>query len=115
MHGGGLAGGTYADNGAGDRMGRGDGDTEVRDQKQRYCTAGLGTEALHGMQPGNSRSHRTHDAPATNQRAQSHGGLAAQDDPKRDVKSLTQQALRVEQYSDDAHRLLRIIATMPQR
>src|ERR1700730_14005808 len=57
-HGGGLAGGTYADNGARDRVGRRDGDTEVRDQKQRHCTAGLGTEALHGMQPGDSRAHR---------------------------------------------------------
>src|SRR4029450_2437741 len=43
-HGGGLAGGTYADDGARDRVGRGDRDAEVRDKKQRHCTTGLGTE-----------------------------------------------------------------------
>jgi hypothetical protein len=31
------------------------------------------------------------------------------------VKSLAQQALRVEQYGDYAHRLLRIVAAMPER
>src|SRR5262245_33259013 len=46
-HGGGLAGGAYADNGARDRVGRGHRDTEVRDKKQRHCTPSLGAEALH--------------------------------------------------------------------
>src|SRR5262249_56632777 len=78
-HGGSLAGGAYADDGAGDRVGRGDRDTEVRDKKQRHWTAGLGTKALQGMQPGGSPSPPTHESPATKPPFPSHWRLGGSD------------------------------------
>ena len=47
-------GGTYTDNGPADGVGGGDRDTEVCGQKQSYCATGLGTKALHRMQPRDS-------------------------------------------------------------
>src|SRR4051812_48238383 len=72
---------------------------------------------------GNTRSHGANHPPSTRECAESHGDLAAQDDPERDfvvpeeVHMTPRPAgvpCRDEQCDDDAHGLLSVIASMPQ-
>ena len=54
------------------------------------------------------------DAPAAEQRAQRHGRLAGDDHPEWHVKALAEITLRKQEYGDDAHGLLRVVAAVAE-
>src|SRR5262249_26002299 len=65
--------------------------------------------------PGDLRSHSLYDAPTSDQRAERDRCLANEHYPKRHVEVATEMTLREEQYGNNAHGLLGIIAAMTQR
>jgi hypothetical protein len=109
-----LDDGADADDRARDRMRRRHRDAEVRREKERYRASRFGAEAADGFELRDAESHRPDDAPAARQRTQAHGGVAREHDPQRHVERLAEQAVRVEQHGDDAHRLLRVVAAVAQ-
>ena len=107
--------GADADDAPRDRVCRRYRDAEFGRREQRNGAAGLGAKPLERREPRDPRSHRVNDAPAADQRAQTHRGVARQHHPVRHVKLAAEIALRVEQHRDDAHRLLRIVAAVAER
>ncbi len=107
---------TDAHDGAGDGVGGGDRHAEPGGDKQRHRPAGLGAEALHRRQLGDAGAHGARRCASR---------PSACPAPWRSGRSITTQngtleaaaeiALRIEQYGDDAHGLLGIVAAVPQR
>src|SRR3984893_3301972 len=90
------AGGTNADDRAGDRMRRRNGDAEACREKKRDRAPRFSAKALHRGHFGNFRAHGVDDPPAAEKGAEPHGHLTAQHDPKGDVKFAAELAVRKE-------------------
>src|SRR5205823_200837 len=83
------------------------------EQHDRPSSRGAAT--LDGSHSGDLRSYRMDDAPAADQRTERDRCLANEHHPKWYVEIAAQITLGEEQYSNDAHRFLRVVAAMTQR
>ena len=93
------------------------GHAEVRRGEERDRAGGLRGEAADGLQLGDLRAHRVDDAPAARERAERDRGVRGEHDPDRN-RQMTVVELQVaagdQRAGDDAHRLLRVVAAVPE-
>ena len=81
--------------------------------EQRNRAGGFGREPANRLQLRDARSHRVDDAPASGQGPERDGAVRRQHDPQVDAKRRNLPAGQ-ERSRDDAHRLLRIVAAVPE-
>ena len=67
-----------------------------------------------GLEAGDLRAHRLHDAPAAGEGAEADGGVGGEHHPQRHVGVGGQVAGGDEQGEDDAHRLLGVVGAVAE-
>ncbi len=112
--------GSYADDGASDRVGCADWDPSQSGGEQSYGAGGFGAESADRLQFGDTGAHGVDDAPPTEVGAQSDGGVGREDDRPVVVSPTALQFgstedLGAEQRTgDDAHGFLSIVAAVAE-
>src|SRR4051812_49134015 len=95
-------------------MGRGHRYAKARRDEKRDRAGQLGAEAADRADLGDALAHGLDDAPAAEQRPEADCDVAGDHYPYRYRVGAAGVATRDEQHPDDADRLLRVVAAVPQ-